>query len=109
MLKMQVTEFAIQKIKKAIDEKPQYFGIYLGVKPTGCSGFEYVIEFEKNDNDPLKEYITIDGVLLSYLKSNDYIFQSIVLDWKKEGLNEGFKIENPLEKSRCGCGQSFKI
>jgi hypothetical protein len=27
----------------------------------------------------------------------------------KEGLNEGFKFNNPNEKDRCGCGESFNV
>src|SRR5438132_677853 len=31
------------------------------------------------------------------------------LDYVKEGLNEGFKFNNPNEKDRCGCGESFNV
>ena len=31
------------------------------------------------------------------------------LDFVREGLNEGFKFNNPNEKDRCGCGESFNV
>ena len=53
------------------------------------------------------------------LESNDYnIFidtksqlylNGVEMDYVKEGLNEGFQFNNPNEKDRCGCGESFTI
>ena len=31
------------------------------------------------------------------------------LDYVREGLQEGFKFNNPNERDRCGCGESFRI
>ncbi|NOQ69830.1 MAG: iron-sulfur cluster assembly protein IscA, partial [Gammaproteobacteria bacterium] len=31
------------------------------------------------------------------------------LDYTKDGLNEGFKFNNPKEKAACGCGESFTV
>ena len=31
------------------------------------------------------------------------------LDFTKEGLNEGFKFNNPNVKDACGCGESFTV
>ncbi len=31
------------------------------------------------------------------------------LDFAKEGLNEGFKFNNPNVKDECGCGESFNV
>jgi iron-sulfur cluster assembly protein len=31
------------------------------------------------------------------------------LDWVREGLNEGFKFNNPNAKATCGCGESFNV
>ena len=27
----------------------------------------------------------------------------------REGLNEGFRFNNPNERDRCGCGESFRV
>jgi len=31
------------------------------------------------------------------------------LDFQREGLNEGFKFNNPNVKNECGCGESFQV
>jgi iron-sulfur cluster assembly protein len=31
------------------------------------------------------------------------------LDWVREGLNEGFKFNNPNAAGTCGCGESFTV
>jgi iron-sulfur cluster assembly protein len=31
------------------------------------------------------------------------------MDFVKEGLNEGFKFNNPNQKGECGCGESFTV
>ena len=36
-------------------------------------------------------------------------FTGTELDFAREGLNEGFKFNNPNERDRCGCGESFRI
>jgi len=27
----------------------------------------------------------------------------------REGLNEGFRFNNPNERDKCGCGESFRV
>ena len=31
------------------------------------------------------------------------------LDYTREGIQEGFKFNNPNEKDPCGCGKSFSV
>jgi len=46
--------------------------------------------------------ILIDPKSLAYLDGTE-------LDFVREGLNEGFKFNNPNERDRCGCGESFRV
>lgn len=84
-------------------------GIRLAVRTTGCSGMAYVLEFadEIDTEDKVFEFdegfkIVIDPKSLVYLDGTE-------LDFVKEGLNEGFKFNNPNARSECGCGESFSI
>ena len=52
---------------------------------------------------------TSHGVtLLVDPKSLSYI-DGMELDYTREGLNEGFKFNNPNVKNQCGCGESFGV
>jgi iron-sulfur cluster assembly protein len=68
----------------------------------------YVLEFvdEKQPEDEIFESqgvrIVIDPKSLLYLDGTE-------LDFVKEGLNEGFKFNNPNVSSECGCGESFNV
>ena len=80
----------------------------LGVKTSGCSGMAYVLEFvdEVNGEDQVFDdkgvKVIIDAKSLAYLDGTE-------LDFVKEGLNEGFKFNNPNVKDACGCGESFTV
>ena len=59
-----------------------------------------------NDDDLVFEQhgvkVVVDPKSLVYL-------DGIELDYVKEGLNEGFKYNNPNVKESCGCGESFHV
>ena len=49
-----------------------------------------------------------DVVLLVDPKSLPYL-DGTELDFVREGLNEGFRFNNPNVKAECGCGESFQV
>ena len=80
----------------------------MGVRTSGCSGMAYVLEFvdELDAEDVVFEdhgvKVIVDPKSLVYLDGTE-------LDYGREGLNEGFKFNNPNVKSECGCGESFNV
>ena len=102
------TEQAINHIKKMLTNRGKGVGIRLGVKTSGCSGMSYKLEYVdipgQDDNsfsfDSIK--IFVDSKSLPYLEGTE-------LDYGREGLQEGFKFNNPNVKGQCGCGESFKV
>jgi len=46
--------------------------------------------------------VVVDPKSLPYL-------DGMQLDYAREGLNEGFKFNNPNVKDECGCGESFNV
>ena len=103
-----LTEKAAQRVKAFLDNRGKGIGLRLGVKTSGCSGLAYVLEFVDvlNEEDQVfKQHgvnIIVDPKSLVYLNG-------IELDYVKEGLNEGFKYNNPNVKESCGCGESFHV
>ena len=102
-----LTEAAAARVQTFLDNRGSGVGLRLGVKTTGCSGMAYVIEFAEIDeadkvfNDKGIN-VLVDPKSLIYLDGTE-------LDYTKEGLNEGFKFNNPNVKDSCGCGESFTV
>jgi len=103
-----MTDAAADHINKFLENRGKGDGIRLGVRTSGCSGMAYVLEFvdEVQADDQVFEAhgvrVVIDPKSLVYLDGTE-------LDFVKEGLNEGFKFNNPNVRNECGCGESFNI
>ena len=101
-----LSEPAAQHVAAYIAKRGKGVGIRLGVKTSGCSGMAYKLEFadapEPEDHvfESHGVKVLIDPKSLPYLEGTE-------LDYTKEGLNEGFKFNNPNVKDQCGCGESF--
>ncbi len=96
------------QIKKLLDVRGKGIGLRLGVRTTGCSGMAYVLEFVDviDSHDVVFESQGVS--LIVDPKSLTYI-DGIEVDYVRNGLNEGFEFINPIEKDRCGCGESFTV
>ena len=103
-----VTERAAEHIKYQLQQRGKGVGIRLGVKTTGCSGLAYVIEFADSENDDDKALKDKGIKLIINPKSYVYL-KGTEVDFAKEGINEGFKFNNPNVKDTCGCGESFNV
>jgi iron-sulfur cluster assembly protein len=103
-----LTEKASNRVKQTLTKRGKGLGIRIGVKTTGCSGLAYVLEYVDN---PQEHDIKIDCkgcTLFVDPKSCAYV-QGLEIDFVRNGLNEGFEFNNPNERDRCGCGESFRI
>lgn len=103
-----LTEAAARHVTRYLSRRGKGVGVRLGVKTTGCSGLAYKLEYA-DEQAPEDVVFESNGVMvLVDPKSMAYI-DGTVLDFVREGLNEGFKFDNPLERDRCGCGKSFRV
>lgn len=105
MMTIALTERAAAHVKKFLTAQGAV-GLRLGVRPSGCSGQAYVVETAEHigENDQVFESngvrVVVDQRSLAYLDGTE-------LDYVREGLNEGFRFNNPNVKETCGCGESF--
>ncbi|HCE7944791.1 TPA: iron-sulfur cluster assembly protein IscA [Pseudomonas aeruginosa] len=103
-----MTEAAAKHVQRSLEGRGKGEGIRLGVRTTGCFGLAYVLEFvdELAAEDLVFEShgvkVIIDPKSLVYLDGTE-------LDFTREGLNEGFKFNNPNVRGECGCGESFNV
>jgi iron-sulfur cluster assembly protein len=103
-----LSESAAKHVSNFIAKRGKGIGIRLGVKTSGCSGMAYKLEFadQSEPDDVIFEShglkVLVDPKSLPYIEGTE-------LDYTREGLNEGFKFNNPNVKDQCGCGESFQV
>jgi iron-sulfur cluster assembly protein len=105
---IQLTDSASKKIKTVIARRGRGEGIRLGVKTTGCSGLAYVLEYVDTPSAE-DQCVECNGCKVFLDPKSCVYLQGTVVDYVKQGLNEGFEFTNPNERDRCGCGESFRV
>jgi len=105
---IQLTESAANQIRRALSKRGSGIGLRLGIKKVGCSGWAYTFDYAdeiRPDDSTFEAHdvkLVIDAGSLSALDGS-------TLDFRKEGLREAFKVENPNVADTCGCGESFSM
>ena len=103
-----LSEAAARHVNRYLAKRGKGVGVRLGVKTTGCSGLAYTLEYvdELAAEDLVFEdhgvKVLVDPKSLAYINGT-------TLDYVREGLNEGFRFNNPNERDKCGCGESFRV
>ena len=103
-----LTDRAAKKVQQTLSRRGHGEGVRIGVKTTGCSGLAYVLEYV---DTPSAEDVCFECngcKLFVDPKSCPYV-QGTEIDYVRNGLNEGFEFNNPNERDRCGCGESFRV
>src|ERR1019366_2281816 len=102
-----LTETAAKRVQTFL-AKRDCIGLRLAVKTSGCSGMAYALEFaDAADADDLR--FESHGVTLLVDPRSMVYLNGTEVDFAREGLNEGFKFNNPNVKNQCGCGESFAV
>ena len=109
MMAITLTEIAADRARKFIARRAgATLGLRLAVRASGCSGLAYALEFaEKAEPDDVEfedqgVRILVDPKSLIYLDGTR-------LDYRRVGMKEGFRFDNPNAKEKCGCGDSFNV
>ncbi len=103
-----LTQQAADHISRHLEKRGKGLGLRLGVRPTGCSGLAYKLEYvdAPNSDDQIVEQrgvrVFIDPKSLPFVEGTQ-------MDYARDGLNAGFRFSNPNEKASCGCGESFTV
>ncbi len=104
-----LTEAAAKRAKDLIakSEKP-VLGLRVGVDSRGCSGFSYVVEYAE-EQKILEDVIEDKGVKIFIDPTAVMFLLGSEMDYVEDKFHTGFVFNNPNEKGRCGCGESFHI
>ncbi|TXL62468.1 iron-sulfur cluster assembly protein IscA [Zeimonas arvi] len=103
-----LTESAARHIAAQLQRRGKGVGLRLGVRTSGCSGFAYQIDFAEQ-TDPADAAFESHGVKVFIDPKSLPFLEGTELDFVREGLNEGFKFNNPNVTASCGCGESFSV
>ena len=106
---IQVTERAAKEIQRVIKEHglPEGCHVRIGAKGGGCSGFTYVLDFDKNGPTEFDLTFEEHDVRIVIDKKSEFFMGGTVLDFNDDLLNRGFAFKNPGATGTCGCGTSF--
>lgn len=97
---------AIGQFKQKLEEAGKK-AVRLSLREAGCSGLEYVLDYEDNAeaNDLSAEF---DGVIIYIAQEHyDNAIKGLEIDYQQDMLSSSFVFNNPNKKGECGCGKSF--
>jgi iron-sulfur cluster assembly protein len=103
-----MTEKAAAQVAKQLHKRGQGLGLRLSVKKSGCTGFAYVVDYAdaaEVDDDVYEQH----GVKMIVRKADLPYLDGVQVDFRREGISEAFRFDNPNIKATCGCGESFAV
>ena len=102
-----ITDNAAEKVKSLMaQEGEEDLALRIGVRPGGCSGFQYNIYFDDEiaEDDEVFETkgvkLAIDAMSVPYIMGSEF-------DYVDGLMGAGFAVNNPNVQGGCGCGSSF--
>lgn len=103
-----LTENAARHVGAQLARRGKGVGLRVGVRTSGCSGLAYKLEYADEVRPEDMRFESHGVTVVVDPKSIPYI-DGMELDFAREGLNEGFKFNNPNVRDACGCGESFSV
>ena len=104
-----VTPTAAEQMQKLLTKHQEAHGLRVGVKAGGCSGFEYVFEWEPSPRETDLVFEGPQGVRVWIDPRSHRLLDGTTLDFDTSLLSRGFVFQNAHAKSTCGCGTSFSV
>lgn len=107
-MSIHLTEAAAKQVSRQIEKRGQGLGLQLSVKKSGCTGYAYVIDFQ--DEETNDAVVFEDRGLRIFVPRDSVDFlKGTTVDYRREGISEAFRFDNPNVKAECGCGESFAV
>jgi iron-sulfur cluster assembly accessory protein len=101
-----MTKRAAKKFLEILaEEGKQGWSLRFGDRMSGCSGFEYLLDYSEKATEDDSVY-TSQGIEIHVHKSSVNRLLGSEIDFVDGLQGSGFKISNPNARSSCGCGSS---
>jgi iron-sulfur cluster assembly protein len=104
-----ITEAASRKARelRAAEGRDEAAVLRIGVQGGGCSGFQYLLEFDDPREDD--RVYDLDGLTAVVDPFSAPLLSGLVLDYDGSIGGKGFEFRNPQVEAGCGCGRSFQV
>jgi iron-sulfur cluster assembly protein len=105
---MQLTEAAATRLGQLYAGAEAGKLLRISVNTRGCSGMSYEMDWVETPG-PQDETVKSHGLTVLVDRKATLFLIGTTMDYKEDKLTRGFTFENPNEKGRCGCGESFHV
>ena len=105
---MQLTEAAAERLRSLYAGGEAGKLLRISVSTKGCSGMSYDMNWVA-EAGPQDEVVKSHGLTVLVDRKATLFLIGTTMDYKTDKLTSGFTFENPNEKGRCGCGESFHV
>lgn len=105
---IRLTSSALAHVQQCLQQQTQSIGLRIKVKPSGCSGYAYALDFAENI-ETQDQVFEQEGVKVLVDTESLKVIDGTEVDYVQEGVNRFFRFNNPNVKDECGCGESFNI
>ena len=105
---MSLTEAAAARLNQLYEGAEKGKLLRITVSTKGCSGMSYEMEWVETPQASDEVVKSHNLTVLVDRKATLFLIGT-VMDYKEDKLTRGFTFENPNEKGRCGCGESFHV
>jgi len=103
-----LSQSAATHIQKQLIKRGRGIGLRLGVKRVGCSGLAYTMDYADEVGAGDEVFESNEAKVIVAREALTYL-DGTTVDFRREGLSESFKFDNPNVSATCGCGESFTV
>ena len=103
-----LTDAAAERVKALVAKDDGVIGLRVGISTRGCSGLSYKVEYAKEQRQ-FEDLVEDKGVRIFIDPTAVMFLLGSEMDYVEDKFQSGFVFNNPNEKGRCGCGESFHI
>lgn len=103
-----LSDRAARHLLAQLAKRPGAVGVRLGVRPAGCSGMRYQLDYA-DAFDAGDAVFESGGVRIAVAPGSLPFVQGARLDLVREGLASRLRVDNPNVRQTCGCGESFGV
>lgn len=108
MTTITLTDSAAEHARTYVAKDARAVGLRVGVRPTGCSGYAYDIDYA-HDTSADDTVFEQHGVRIVIDRRSLPVLDGVEIDYVRNGVNRSFKFTNPNISGECGCGESFTV